>query len=196
MPYYIGGLVDDVDSLIARSPEQFRERGIQAHTGHEVESIDTRRRQVSVRDLSSGNLRQETYDHLVIATGAEPLRPNIPGIGAEGIHVMSSLHDMLEIEQDLAENACQRAVIVGGGYIGLEMAEAFRMRGLEVALIHSRATVMPTLDEDMGELVNAALIEQGVELVINQRASRFEQRNGRVSAFWGHGRAVGQYSRS
>ncbi len=181
MPYYIGGLVDDVDSLIARTPEQFRQRGIQVHTRHDVEAIDVQNRQVTVRDLATGGLRLEAFDHLVIATGAAPLSPAIPGIDVQGVHSVSSLHDMLDIEQDLDQNDCQRAVIVGGGYIGLEMAEAFQLRGMGVTLIHSRSTLMPTLDEDMGLLVNAALAENGVDLVLNQRASQLEHQCGRVT---------------
>jgi NADPH-dependent 2,4-dienoyl-CoA reductase/sulfur reductase-like enzyme len=181
MPYYIGGLVDGVDSLIARTPEQFWQRGIQAHTRHDVEAIDVQNRQISVRDLTTGSLRLETFDHLVIATGAAPLRPKIPGIDIQGVHSMSSIRDMLEIEHYLEENDCQHAVIVGGGYIGLEMAEAFQLRGMDVTLIHSRSTLMPTLDEDMGLLVNEALAENGVELILNQRASQLEHHNGRVT---------------
>ena len=182
MPYYIGGLVDEVDSLIARTPAQFQARGIDARILHEVERIDVGDRHVVVRSLQSGDIQHEPYDQLVIATGAAARYPDLPGIDAHGVHLMSSMNDMLTLERDLAVSTCQSAVIVGGGYIGLEMAEAFLLRGLEVTVIHSGPAVMPALDEDMGELINAEMESAGVRLVMNQRVTGFETTAGRVSS--------------
>ncbi|MEZ4523856.1 MAG: FAD-dependent oxidoreductase [Thermomicrobiales bacterium] len=182
MPYYIGGLVDDADSLIARSPEAFREQGIDVRTRHEVEEIDAERRTVLVRDLGTRERSTEPYDNLVIATGAEPAVPDLPGIQAGGIFKMSWMHDMLALDQYLVEHQCRRAVIVGGGYIGIEMAEALLLRELETTLIHSRRAVMPSLDEDLGLLINGTLTDEGVNLITSQRAVGFEARDGRVTA--------------
>ncbi|CAN5658856.1 FAD-dependent oxidoreductase [soil metagenome] len=170
MPYYIGGLAE------------FRERGIDARTGHEVETIDLDSRTVAVREGRTGRSSHESFDHLVIATGAEPVRPDVPGVDAGGIHEMSSMRDMLAVEAFLARHECNRAVVVGGGYIGLEMAEAFLLRGIDVALIHSRPAIMPNLDEDMGLLVNDALVDAGVQLITGQPATGFEQQDGQVTA--------------
>ena len=182
MPYYIGGLVDDVDSLIARTPQEFQSRGIDARTLHNVERIDVDGRYVVARSLSDGTLHHEPYDQLVIATGAAPRYPDLPGIDAQGIHLMSSMDDMLTLERDMARNDCQQAVIVGGGYIGLEMAEAFLLRGIPVTLIHSGPTVMSALDADMGLLINDELNASGVNLVTDQRVTEFGSTAGRVSS--------------
>lgn len=180
MPYYIGGLVDDVSSLVARTPEQFRDQGIEVHTRHNVESIDVERRDVTVRNLDTGDVRREPFDQLVIATGAEAVRPDLPNIDTDGIYEMSWMHDMEAVERDLANHDVKRAVVVGGGYIGIEMAEAFHLRGISTTLIHSGETLMANLDENMGELINAALIDAGIKLVTGQRASGFETGAGRV----------------
>ncbi len=182
MPYYIGGLVDEVDSLIARSPAQFREQGIAVHTRHEVEAIDLGQREVAVRDLESGAARREGFDQLVIATGAEPLRPNLPGIDTAGVHGMAWMHDMLAVERDLQAREIANAAVIGGGYIGVEMAEAFDLLNIPTTLIHSRETVMSSLDPDMGELVNDALRAAGINLVTGARATAIDGRNGFVNA--------------
>ena len=181
MPYYIGGLVDDVDDLIARTPEEFRERGIDARTGHDVEAINLDDRTVTVHCIEAGTRTAEPFDQLVIATGAAPIRPDLPGISASGVFGMSSMADMLAVESYLDGHDVERAVIVGGGYIGIEMAESFLLRDIDVTLIHSRPTVMPTLDADVAEQVNDAMTDAGVRLITGERAVEFTRRGGMVT---------------
>ena len=180
IPYLIGGLVEELDDLVARTPEVFRDRfQIDARIGHEVIGIDTKNRRVRVREIQSGTEYQEAYDQLVVATGAEPRRPPIPGIEAEGIHGVQTLDDAVSVERSL-EGGARRAVIVGAGYIGLEMAEAFVLRGLDVTLVEQAPQPMTTLDLEMGELVADALREIGVGLRLGEEVEGFDVVEGRV----------------
>ena len=124
---------------------------------HEVEAIDASRRRVHVRDLKTGRSAWESYDQLLIATGASPICPDLPGSDAVDICGVNTLESGLEIRRLLDKGGMKKAVVVGGGYIGLEMAEALVMNGLEVSLISRSPQVMGTLDEEMGALVSQAL---------------------------------------
>lgn len=181
LPYLVGGVVDDAQRLIARSPEAFRERGIDARIRHEVEVIDLTGRRVRVRSLDEGRVFWQPFDHLVIATGAVPIRPGLPGSQANGIYGLAVLEDGLRVRQAVEQHRPARAVIVGGGYIGLEMAEALVMRGLQVSLVERSAAVMNTLDADMGDLVSQALRDVGVTLYLEESVEGFETRDGRVT---------------
>jgi NADPH-dependent 2,4-dienoyl-CoA reductase/sulfur reductase-like enzyme len=182
IPYLLGGLVEGHEELIARSPQVFRDRfEIDARTLHEVVGIDTDAGRVRVKDLAREREYEEPYDHLVIATGAEPLRPPIPGIDAEGILGIQTLEDGL-VAQALLEAGPAAAVVIGGGYIGLEMAEALVMRGIPVTLVEQAEQPMQTLDPEMGALVADALRDAGVELILGAPVEAFEHRDGRVEA--------------
>ncbi len=182
IPYYVGGVVDDAARLVVRSPEKFREKyGIGARVLHEVEEIDASNRRVRVRDLDGGGVWSEPYDHLLLATGALPFLPDLPGSGASGIFGVDTLQSGLEISRFLNQSRSEKAVIVGGGYIGLEMAEALVMRGLRVSLVQRGPQVMDTLDPDMGALVSAALREAGVCLYLGEEAQGFETSGGKVA---------------
>jgi len=184
IPYYVGRLVDAEEKLIMRTPEKFRELdGIDVRILHEVEEIDTagRKVRVGVRDLKSGKSSWEPYDQLLIATGAVPLCPDLPGAHAVDIFGVSTLESGLEIRRRLDKGGINKVVIVGGGYIGLEMAEALVMNGLEVSLIDRAAQVMETLDEDMGALVSQALRDAGVTLYLDEALTSFVTTSGKVT---------------
>jgi NADPH-dependent 2,4-dienoyl-CoA reductase/sulfur reductase-like enzyme len=181
IPYVIGGLVDEMDDLVARTPETFRdEYDIDARVRHLVEGIDLEDRTVTVRDLAAGRSFRTAWDHLVIATGAEPIRPSIPGVDAEGILGVQTLNDGEAVQRALARDP-ERVVVVGGGYIGLEMAEALVMQGIDVTLVELAPQPMRTLDPDMGALVADALREAGVELRLAEAVEGFETTDGRVT---------------
>jgi NADPH-dependent 2,4-dienoyl-CoA reductase/sulfur reductase-like enzyme len=182
MPYYVGKVVEDVEQLVARSPEAFRERGIDARVRHEVEEIDLKQRRMRVRRLDDAVTLSEGFDHLVIATGTVPIRPDLPGTDARGIYGLSILEDGVRIRRAVDQDQPRCAVIVGGGYIGLEMAEALLMRGLQVSLVDHAPAVMSTLDPDMGDLVSQALRDVGVTLFLEESVQGFEARDGRVTA--------------
>ncbi|UWP84327.1 FAD-dependent oxidoreductase [Dactylosporangium fulvum] len=181
IPYLVAGDVDDVDDLVARRPEEFRERQhIDLRLGSEVVAIDTDRREVTVRDATREY--REPFDQLVIATGGEPIRPDVPGAVAVGIHGVQTLDDGIRILGYLDRHTPRRAVVVGAGYIGLEMAEAMIRHGLEVTLVDGAEQPMRTLDPDMGALVAAALEREGVRLRLGERLQGFGSTAGRVSA--------------
>ncbi|WP_440066566.1 FAD-dependent oxidoreductase [Streptosporangium sp. OZ121] len=181
IPYLVGGEVTDVESLISRRPEVFRdEMDIDLRLRSEVVEIDLDRRAVAVRD-ERGDRGWEPFDQLVVATGAVPARPDLPGADAEGVYGVQTLDDGIALLRAL-EDEPRRAVVVGGGYIGLEMAEAMVRRGLEVSLVDAAEQPMGTLDPDMGALVAGALRDLGVKVHLGERIEGFEESGGRVTA--------------
>lgn len=182
IPYYVGDVIHDADPLIVRTPEEFHRRGIEVHIRHEVTAVDLDRREVRVRDLDGEGAaeRAEPFDQLVVATGAVPIRPDLPGSDARGIHGVQVLEDGLALHRLLDDNSPRRAVVIGGGYIGLEMAEALIRRGLEVALVEKAPQPMGTLDPDMGALVAEALSGIGVALYLEEGVEGYETKDGRV----------------
>jgi NADPH-dependent 2,4-dienoyl-CoA reductase/sulfur reductase-like enzyme len=174
IPYLVGGEVEDVHRLVARSPDQHRANGIDVRLGHEAVAIDLAARQVEVRDLDGARTYRLDFDHLLVATGGTPMRPELPGIDLEFVRGVQTLGDAEELV-DLADAIqCRRVVVVGGGYIGLEMAEAFLHRGASVALVERSSHVMSTLDPDMAVLVQDALRRHGVDLHMDTAVEAFE----------------------
>ena len=181
IPYFVGDVVDDLQSLIARDPETFRARfAIDARLRHQVTEIDLDRRAVRVRD-DAGAERWEGFDQLVVATGAVPVRPPIPGVDATGVYGLQTLDDGLTLRRALDEQP-RTAVVVGAGYIGLEMAEALARRGLQVALVEQRPQPMATLDPDMGTLLAEAMRRTGIALHLGESVVGFDTRHDRVRA--------------
>jgi NADPH-dependent 2,4-dienoyl-CoA reductase/sulfur reductase-like enzyme len=182
IPYVLGGVVESLEKLVVRSPEQFRDRfQIDVRIGHEVTEIDLDKRAVRVEAEGVGG-SWESFDHLVIATGGKPRRFDWPGDDARGIFGVQTLDDAVAIEKYLVEESPERAVVVGGGYIGLEMAEALVGRGLEVTLVEAAPQPMNTLDPDMGEVVAEALVGMGVIVESGRPVEGFESKGGRVGA--------------
>jgi len=167
LPYYAGDVVKDWRDLVARTPEEFAEQDIQVRTGHEVDAVDLEARRVRVRDLDAGRVVEEPWDVLVVATGSEPLRPPIDGIDLPGVYGLSVLQDGIDLRRAV-DAGPERAVIVGGGYIGLEAAEALVNRGIPTALVEAAPQVMGRIDPDMGELVSQAVRDIGVELHLEE----------------------------
>ena len=184
MPYYIAGLVPDVDKLIARKPEVFRKnQNIDVRIRHEVIRIDVEGRSVVVRDLEKDTEFRESWDELLIATGASPIRPGLPGMDADGVFSLSVLQTGIYVYDFIEKNKPKKAVVVGGGYIGIEMAEALLARGMEVTLIDMAPQVMPTMDADMASLISDYMREEGVDVHLEEKLERLEQDDsGRVTA--------------
>ncbi|MFD7304960.1 FAD-dependent oxidoreductase, partial [Streptomyces pharetrae] len=165
IPYWVGGDVAGRDELIARTPEEHRARGIDLRLRTEVTEIDTAGRRVRARDVDSGAESWTSYDHLVIATGARPVRPDLPGADAPGVHGVQTLDDGQALLDTLTGTRGRRAVVVGAGYIGVEMAEALIHRGYEVTVVNRGGAPMSTLDADMGRLVREAMSGMGITMV-------------------------------
>lgn len=164
-PYYIGGLVDSLDRLVARTPEEFAERDIAVHTRHEVTGIDLDRRHVTVVDRATNSSQTAGFDHLMISTGAAPIRPSyLQGVNLAGVVGLRTLEDADAVKRTVDEDV-KKVLVLGGGYIGIEVAEVLVDRGIEVIMITSGKHVLErTLDDDMGALVDEAVRSHGIEL--------------------------------
>ncbi|MEV6753345.1 FAD-dependent oxidoreductase [Streptomyces sp. NPDC051214] len=165
IPYWVGGDVPSRDELIARTPEEHRARDIDLRMRTEVMEIDVEGARVRTRDLESGAESWTAYDKLVIGTGARPVRPSLPGIDAPGVHGVQTLDDGQALLDTLARTPGRRAVVIGAGYIGVEMAEALIQRRYQVTVVNRGAEPMSTLDPDMGRLVHDAMSGMGIEMV-------------------------------
>jgi NADPH-dependent 2,4-dienoyl-CoA reductase/sulfur reductase-like enzyme/rhodanese-related sulfurtransferase len=177
LPYYVGDVIEEEEKLLVAKPELFRDRfDIQVHTETEVLRIDPEAREIEVRELRSGKTRREAYDALVLSPGAEPLRPALPGIDLPGIFVLRTIPDSRRIRQ--AVGGAARAVVVGGGFIGLEMTENLVRRGLEVTVVELADQLMPPLDPEMASSVATRLRDKGVALRLGQGVEAFEERPG------------------
>jgi NADPH-dependent 2,4-dienoyl-CoA reductase/sulfur reductase-like enzyme/peroxiredoxin family protein/rhodanese-related sulfurtransferase/TusA-related sulfurtransferase len=165
LPYHIGGDIPDRKQLLVQTPAAMAQRfRIDVRTNTEVIHIDRTRRELTVRDVSDGAEHAEPYDALVLSPGAEPLLPPIPGIDSPGVFTLRNLGDMDAIKKVVDERAPARAMVVGAGYIGLEMVEALRHRGLNVTLVELADQVMATLDPEMAAPLHQQLALQGVDL--------------------------------
>ena len=175
IPYFVSGVVEELDSLVVRSPETFRARqSIQVHLRHEVLELDLDRGVALVNHQESGHQREEGFDDLMLATGAVPVRPPLPGAGAEGVFGVQTLDDGVALRAFVAERKPRQAVIVGSGYVGLEMAEALCALGVETHLVDIATQPLTRLDPDMGTLVAGALRDFGTVLHLGQEVVAFE----------------------
>jgi NADPH-dependent 2,4-dienoyl-CoA reductase/sulfur reductase-like enzyme/rhodanese-related sulfurtransferase len=178
LPYFVGNVIADEGKLLVASSEMFRQRfNIQVRTRHEVLSIDRERRTIRVRDLDAAGgaiEREERYDALVLAPGAAPIRPPIPGIDLPGIFAVRTIPDTRRIRAWIEERRPQRALVVGGGFIGLEMAENLAHRGMQVTVLERLPQIMPPFDAEMAATVRTHLEEKGVTLHTGDGLAGFE----------------------
>ncbi|WP_249933090.1 FAD-dependent oxidoreductase [Blastococcus sp. CCUG 61487] len=168
IPYWIGGQVTDRDALLARTVAQFEADGIVIRTHARAEEID-----LAAGEVSASDGRRYGYDHLVVATGGRPTRPPVPGLDADGVHGVHRLADGADIRAAIAAGA-KRAVVLGGGYIGLEMAEVLLGRGLSVTVVLADPLPMGQLDDDMGERICKAMGDMGIDVQPNQPVREIE----------------------
>jgi NADPH-dependent 2,4-dienoyl-CoA reductase/sulfur reductase-like enzyme len=162
IPYLVGGAVNDLDDLVARSPEQFRAMRIDVRTGHEVTGLDLDRRQAEVRNHTHGRSYRLGFDLMHVATGAVAVRPPLPGMDLPHVHGVQTLDDAAALLADARARRPGRVVVVGSGYIGLELAEAFAGQGASVTVVEAADEVMTSLDPDVGALVARAMRELGI----------------------------------
>jgi NADPH-dependent 2,4-dienoyl-CoA reductase/sulfur reductase-like enzyme/rhodanese-related sulfurtransferase len=175
LPYFVGDVIDDERRLLMASPELFRDRfNIQVRTRHEVTSIDRGRREIVVRDLANATDAHERYDALVLAPGAAPVRPPLPGIDLPGVFAVRTIPDSVRIRTWIEERRPERAVVVGGGFIGLELAENLVRRGLSITILEKLEQVMPPLDPEMAHGVAEHLRAHGVRLVLGDGLAGIE----------------------
>ena len=174
LPYHIGGTIQDRSRLLVQTPESFTRRfAVDVRTNTEVVRIDRQAHQVVVRDVTTAAESTEAYDALILSPGAEPVRPPIPGVASPRVFTLRSLADMDAIKQAVDSADGGRAVIVGGGYIGLEMAEALRHRGMGVTMVELATQVFAPVDSEMAQPIHQQLQFNGVELRLGQSVSQF-----------------------
>lgn len=179
LPYYVGNVISDERSLLVASQQMFRDRfNIEVFTDTEVTAIDREARTISVRDVHDDTCRTEHYDVLVLSPGAAPIRPPLPGIDLPGVFAVRSIPDSRRIRSWIAERRAKRAVVVGGGFIGLEMAENLVRRELSVTILEKLPQLMPPLDAEMAVPVMEHLTASGVKLHLGDGLARIEQRAG------------------
>ena len=165
LPYYVGNVIADERSLLVASAETFRERfNVEVHTDTEVTGIDRQAQTITLHDLRTDRTRTEPYDVLVLSPGAAPIRPPLPGVDLPGVFAVRSIPDSRRIRAWIDERGARRAVVVGGGFIGLEMVENLQHRDLAVTLLEKLTQVMPPLDAEMAAPLGAHLAAHGVSL--------------------------------
>ncbi|MCX6638769.1 MAG: FAD-dependent oxidoreductase [Acidobacteria bacterium] len=191
LPYYIGDVIRDEAKLLVATPELFRARfNIEVRTQSEVVRIDRAEREIEVRDLGSGRAYRESYDALVLAPGAAPIRPPLLGIELPGVFTLRTIPDSRRIRDWMLEKQARRAVVAGGGFIGLEMAENLAHRGLEVTIVEMADQLLPPLDPEMAELVRQHLVAQRVGVELGGAVAAFEQTGEDLAVRTGNGRAL------
>jgi NADPH-dependent 2,4-dienoyl-CoA reductase/sulfur reductase-like enzyme/rhodanese-related sulfurtransferase len=175
LPYYIGGEIAERKKLLVTTPEMLRSRfKLDVRTKSLVESIDRSAKSVCVRDLTSGREYEEGYDKLILAPGAAPLRPPIPGIDLPGIYTLRNLQDVDRIKERV-DQGVKQAVVVGAGFIGLELVENFVKRGIATTVVELQDQVLPPFDKEMTTPILDTLLTKGVTVLLGQSAEGFEE---------------------
>ena len=174
LPYYIGGIIEDPEDLTLQTPESFFSRfRINMKVHQEVTALHPDRKTVSVKNLISGETFEESYDKLLLSPGAKPVLPDLPGIASETIFTLRTVEDTLRIKDFVTEKKPKSAVMVGGGFIGLEMAENLRELGLDVTIIQRPKQLMNPFDADMASFIHAEMRRHGVELKLGYSVEGF-----------------------
>jgi NADPH-dependent 2,4-dienoyl-CoA reductase/sulfur reductase-like enzyme/peroxiredoxin family protein/TusA-related sulfurtransferase/rhodanese-related sulfurtransferase len=182
LPYHVGDVIKSRDALLLQSPEAMKKKyNIDVRVKNEVTSIDKENKIITVRRLDSGETYEETYDTLVISTGSSPVRPPIPGIGSSRIQTLWTVPDTDRIRTLVKENKIKTAAVIGGGFIGLEMAENLRHAGLSVSLIEMLDQVMTPVDYEMAQLLHEHILQNGVDLHLSDGVAGFEDQDGSVA---------------
>ena len=173
LPYLLSGVVEERDELVARTTEKFAEQGIEVLVRHRVEKIDPENKKLSVSRLEDGETFEDSYDRLILATGARAVLPPIAGAGLDGVFVLRFLTDSDEVMRYVGERSPKRAVVVGGGYIGLEVAENLRRLGMEVSLIEAEDRVALAYGPEVAERVEEHVEENGVRVYTEAKVEEF-----------------------
>jgi NADPH-dependent 2,4-dienoyl-CoA reductase/sulfur reductase-like enzyme/rhodanese-related sulfurtransferase len=178
LPYYVGNVITDERDLLIATPQLFRSRfNIDIRVQSDVQAIDRERCEIEVRNIQKGEVYREGYDVLVLAPGASPIRPPLPGIDLPGIHTLRTIPDSRQIREWIVEREVKRAIVVGGGFIGLEMAENLTKRGISVTIIEMLSQVMPAIDPEIAILIQDHLITNGVSLCLDDAVAGFVHNN-------------------
>ena len=176
LPYYVGGVIQNKKELTLQSPEGFRNRfRIRVNVHHEATEIHPDKKTVTVKNLDSGETFEESYDKLILSPGAQPVRPKLPGIDSKRIYTLRTVEDTFRIREAVENGKLKSAVVVGGGFIGVETAENLREMGLQVSLIQRSNHILPPVDYDIASFLHAHMREKGVRLLLEKNVTGFEE---------------------
>ena len=191
LPYHVGNVIRNRNSLLLMTPELMTQRfRVDVRVRHEAVAIHRETKTVTIRELETGREYEESYDDLVIATGSSPLRPKIPGIDSERIRTLWTVPDTDAIRALVQSGKLTRAAVIGGGFIGLEMAENLAHAGLDVSLIEATDQVMAPLDPEMAQLLHENIRKNGVHLHLSDGVAAFEDDGSRVTIRLNSGKAL------
>lgn len=181
LPYYVGGVITDPEELTLQTPESFYERfRVVMKVRHEVLSLHPERKTVTVKNLETGEKFEESYDKLILSPGAKPTQPKLPGVGMERVFTLRTVEDTFRIREWIEREKPRSAVLAGGGFIGLELAENLRELGMEVTIVQRPKHLMNPFDADMAAFIHAELRAHGVRLALGQTVEGFAERDGGI----------------
>ena len=181
LPYYIGGVIEDPEELTLQTPESFFSRfRVAMRVRHEVTAIHPDRKTVSVTNLETGEEFEEGYDKLILSPGAKPTQPRLPGVGLDKLFTLRTVEDTFRIKAYISENHPKSAVLAGGGFISLELAENLRELGMDVTIVQRPKQLMNPFDADMASFIHSEMRRHGVKLALGHTVEGFEEKDGGV----------------
>ena len=181
LPYYIGGVIEDPEALTLQTPESFFSRfRVTMKVRHEVTAIHPERKSVTVKNLATGELFEESYDKLLLSPGAKPTQPRLPGLGSEKIFTLRTVEDTFRIKEYIQEKQPKSAVLAGGGFISLELAENLRELGMDVTIVQRPKQLMNPFDADMAAFIHGEMRKHGVRLALGHTVEGFEEKDSGV----------------
>ena len=181
LPYYIGNVITDPEELTLQTPESFFSRfRVDMKVRHEVTAIHPERKTVSVKNLETDEAFEESYDKLILSPGAKPTQPRLPGVGIDKLFTLRTVEDTFRIKEYINQNHPKSAVLAGGGFIGLELAENLRELGMDVTIVQRPKQLMNPFDADMASFIHNEMRKHGVKLALGYTVEGFEERNGGV----------------
>lgn len=186
LPFYLSGEVPDWHALAHRTSAEIASTGITLLLNHTAQSMNPTQHRVTMRD-AQGQVRDLRYDRLIIATGATPIRPLMEGLDLPGVYLLHSMADSFAVHEYLSQHLPRTAIIVGGGYIGLEMADALTLRGIAVTVVEHGSSVLKTVDASLGEMVGTELRKHSIEVVNDIAIEQVKQVEGRLKVQGSHG---------
>ena len=185
LPYYIGGEIEDAEDLTLQTPASFFRRfRIHMKVRHEVTAIHPDRKTVSVRNLATSEDFEESYDKLILSPGAKPAQPRLPGVGIDKLFTLRTVEDTLHIKEFINKYHPKSAVLAGGGFIGLELAENLRALGMDVTIVQRPKQLMSPFDPDMASFIHSEVRRHGVNLALGHTVEGFEEKDGGVTCCW------------
>ena len=181
LPYYIGDVITDPEELTLQTPESFFSRfRINMKVHHEVTAIHPNQKTISVKNLETGEEFEESYDKLILSPGAKPTQPRLPGVGIENVFTLRTVEDTFHIKEYINKYQPKSAVLSGGGFIGLELAENLKELGMDVTIVQRPKQLMNPFDADMASLIHSEMRKHGVKLVLGHTVEGFEEKDGGI----------------